>query len=197
MGNLNYYRALAQARRFYHSEDTLAPLEAKATLEEVFGKEVLTEPLSIKDKVMTFYEACKLLNLSETDNRLQLIASELTDKRLKAGLQLEIIAEALNEGWKYTHLCKELAWWPFHYIYSKQEIENMSDDIRKREIQMYFENYENLQPKEAAGFGFASSYSAWSDSLSAFGSRLALKSRDLAEYVGRMFPELFYDWLWL
>ena len=83
-----------------------------------------------------------------------------------------------------------------HFIYSKQEIENMSEDLRKRRIQMYFDNYDDLQPEEAAGLGAADSTYAWSDSYSLFGSRLALKSEDLAVYVGRMFPELYYDWLW-
>lgn len=88
MSKTNYYRALAQARLAYNSgHDSVTP-EAKAFMEETFGKKALIEPLSIKDKVTTFEDACKLLNLPETDNRLQLIASDLTDKRMKAGLQL-------------------------------------------------------------------------------------------------------------
>lgn len=196
MSRTNYYRALAQARLAYNSgHDSVTP-EAKAFMEETFGKKALMEPLSIKDKVTTFEDACKLLNLPETDNRLQLIASDLTDKRMKAGLQLEIIIEAINEGWKYTPLCGEIAWWPWHFVYSKHEIENMSEDLRKKKIQMYVDNYDNLLPDEFAGLGFARSLLAWSDSRSCFGSRLALKSEDLAVYVGRMFPELYYDWLW-
>lgn len=196
MSRTNYYRALAQARLAYNSgHDSVTP-EAKAFMEETFGKKALMEPLSIKDKVTTFEDACKLLNLPETDNRLQLIASDLTDKRMKAGLQLEIIIEAINEGWKYTPLCGEIAWWPWHFVYSKHEIENMSEDLRKKKIQMYVDNYDNLLPDEFAGLGFASSSYAWSYSDSDVGSRLALKSEDLAVYVGRMFPELYYDWLW-
>lgn len=196
MSRTNYYRALAQARLAYNSgHDSVTP-EAKAFMEETFGKKALMEPLSIKDKVTTFEDACKLLNLPETDNRLQLIASDLTDKRMKAGLQLEIIIEAINEGWKYTPLCGEIAWWPWHFVYSKHEIENMSEDLRKKNIQMYVDNYDNLLPDASAGLGYASSYRAWSYSTSPFGSRLALKSEDLAVYVGRMFPELYYDWLW-
>jgi len=196
MSRTNYYRALAQARLAYNSgHDSVTP-EAKAFMEETFGKKALMAPLSIKDKVTTFEDACKLLNLPETDNRLQLIASDLTDKRMKAGLQLEIIIEAINEGWKYTPLCGEIAWWPWHFVYSKHEIENMSEDLRKKKIQMYVDNYDNLLPDEFAGLGCAGSYNAWSDSDSLVGSRLALKSEDLAVYVGRMFPELYYDWLW-
>lgn len=196
MSRTNYYRALAQARLAYNSgHDSVTP-EAKAFMEETFGKKALMEPLSIKDKVTTFEDACKLLNLPETDNRLQLIASDLTDKRMKAGLQLEIIIEAINEGWKCTPLCGEIAWWPWHFVYSKQEIENMSEDLRKKKIQMYVDNYDNLLPDEFAGLGCADSRFAWSGSYSLFGSRLTLKSEDLAIYVGRMFPELYYDWLW-
>jgi len=196
MSRTNYYRALAQARLAYNSgHDSVTP-EAKAFMEETFGKKALMAPLSIKDKVTTFEDACKLLNLPETDNRLQLIASDLTDKRMKAGLQLEIIIEAINEGWKYTPLCGEIAWWPWHFVYSKHEIENMSEDLRKKKIQMYVDNYDNLLPDEFAGLGAASSAYAWSASYSRVGSRLALKSEDLAVYVGRMFPELYYDWLW-
>lgn len=195
MSRTNYYRALAQARLAYNSgHDSVTP-EAKAFMEETFGKKALMEPLSIKDKVTTFEDACKLLNLPETDNRLQLIASDLTDKRMKAGLQLEIIIEAINEGWKYTPLCGKTAWWPWHFVYSKHEIENMSEDLRKKNIQMYVDNYDNLLPDEFAGLGCANSDDAWSFSYSYFGSRLALKSEDLAVYVGRMFPELYYDWL--
>lgn len=196
MSRTNYYRALAQARLAYNSgHDSVTP-EAKAFMEETFGKKALMEPLSIKDKVTTFEDACKLLNLPETDDRLQLIASDLTDKRMKAGLQLEIIIEAINEGWKYTPLCGEIAWWPRHFVYSKHEIENMSEALRKKNIQMYVDNYDNLLPDEFAGLGCAGSERAWSHSDSSIGSRLALKSEDLAVYVGRMFPELYYDWLW-
>lgn len=105
----NYYRALAQARLAYNSGHEDVTPESKAFMEETFGKKALMEPLSIKDKVTTFEDVCKLLNLSESDNRLQLIVSTLTDKRMKAGLKLEIIIEALNEGWSYTPLCGKSA----------------------------------------------------------------------------------------
>lgn len=194
MSRTNYYRALAQARLAYNSgHDSVTP-EAKAFMEETFGKKALMEPLSIKDKVTTFEDACKLLNLPETDNRLQLIASDLTDKRMKAELQLEIIIEAINEGWKYTPLCGETAWWPWHFVYSKHEIENMSEDLRKKKIQMYVDNYDNLLPDACAGLGCVYATYSWASSHSS--SHFALKSEDLAVYVGRMFPELYYDWLW-
>ena len=45
------------------------------------------------------------------------------------------------------------------------------------------------------GLAYAYSYNAWSSSTAAFGSRLAVKSSEIAIYFGEQFKELWKDFL--
>lgn len=47
----------------------------------------------------------------------------------------------------------------------------------------------------SCGLAFAGSYDVWSYSAAAFGSRLAVKSSEIAIYFGEQFKELWKDFL--
>jgi hypothetical protein len=47
----------------------------------------------------------------------------------------------------------------------------------------------------SCGLAFAHSYTGWSYSYASFGSRLAVKSSEIAIYFGEQFKELWKDFL--
>jgi len=77
------------------AEYAAASKEGKALLEKCFGKERLMP--NIMDRVKTFEDACKVLNLnySYCVNGVE----DSISKSLVAFYKLQIIAKALNEGW--------------------------------------------------------------------------------------------------
>lgn len=103
-------------------------------LEHLFGKEIFTQ--DIKDKVKTFEDAVAILgdehplvaqfrviesSFKEADNNLHLFAYA----------RLVIIAEALNEGWKPKFDGDECRYYPWFYIYTKKEYEELDEDEKK------------------------------------------------------------------
>lgn len=103
-------------------------------LEHLFGKELFAQ--DIKDKVKTFDDAVAILgdehplvaqfrviesSFKEADNNLHLFAYA----------RLVIIAEALNEGWKPKFDGDECRYYPWFYIYTKKEYEELDEDEKK------------------------------------------------------------------
>lgn len=74
--------------------------EFKTILEETFGKEFFTQ--KITDRVKTFQDACDVVGVLP-DNVKTLLAYNGIDSDMRASvahMKLQIIARALNEGWK-------------------------------------------------------------------------------------------------
>ena len=97
--------------------------------------------------------------------------------------KLRIIAAALNEGWKPEFTQVEYRYHPYYYFYTKQEYDNLSDVEKKPCCAV-----------DRAGFSAYVSV-AFSKSRSKFGSRLAFKNRELAEYSGKQFIDIYKDFV--
>ena len=97
--------------------------------------------------------------------------------------KLRIIAAALNEGWKPKYTIEEYRYYPYYYFYTKQEYDNLSDVEKK-----------SCCAVDRAGFSAYASV-AFSKSRSKFGSRLAFKNRELAEYAGKQFIDIYKDFV--
>lgn len=110
---------------------------------------------------------------------------------LKAFLQLRIIAAALNEGWKPQFVEDEYRWYPWFCLYTQGEIDNMNEDEKKELVRFGG----NAPAGSQSGLGFSSSYCAFSSSDAAYGSRLAVKSKELSEYFGRQFIHIWGKFL--
>ena len=164
-------------------------------LEHLFGKEIFAQ--DIKDKVKTFEDAVAILgdehplvaqfrviesSFKEADNNLHLFAYA----------RLVIIAEALNEGWKPKFDGDECRYYPWFYIYTKKEYEELDED-EKKECRVVGRSVGSASAGGGvvcAGAGGASSYSG-----AGGGSRLALKTRELAEYCGKQFFDIWEKFL--
>lgn len=164
-------------------------------LEHLFGKEIFTQ--DIKDKVKTFEDAVAILgdehplvaqfrviesSFKEADNNLHLFAYA----------RLVIIAEALNEGWKPKFDGDECRYYPWFYIYTKAEYEELDED-EKKECRVVGRSNRNASANGGVVYAYAGYASSYSCTYS--GSRLAFKTRELAEYCGKQFIDIWERFL--
>ena len=167
----------------------------KELLEHLFGKELFAQ--DIKDKVKTFEDAVAILgdehplvaqfrviesSFKEADNNLHLFAYA----------RLVIIAEALNEGWKPKFDGDECRYYPWFYIYTKKEYEELDED-EKKDCRVVGRSNGNAYA--GGGVVYASASYASSVSVADYGSRLAFKTRELAEYCGKQFIDIWERFL--
>lgn len=163
-------------------------------LENLFGQE-LFKPKDVRDRVKTFEDACSELGdehpfvQAYTTWVLHEEHDDQTD--ITAYLKLRIICAALNEGWEPQFTEDEERYYPWCWLYTKKEIEQMGEDERKERNMVSTVGYQT----EYAGFAFALSHHAPSASSTYLGSRLCLKSDALAEYCGNQFIDILADFL--
>lgn len=112
--------------------------------------------------------------------------SPYTDDLL-AYIKLRIITYAINEGWEPQFVVDEYRYWPWFWLYTQQEIDAMNEAERSKLL--YVGGNANFGAQ--CGLACARSNLAFSLSYAGFGARLAFKSRELAEYAGRQFIELW------
>ena len=131
----------------------------------------------ITERVKTFDDALNILGennpLVKTYYAIDEagLAQETTDNDVWAYLKLRIIAAALNEGWEPQFTEDECRYYPWFYLYTQEEIDEMSDE-RKEELGLLLwggsANYGSL-----CGLACANSGGAWSVSAAGI-SALAL-----------------------
>lgn len=185
-----------QVASLYQGGDKSAREIIKSALGDKFY-----EVLPITERVKTFDDAVKELGEDNPTVRAYMSAkygySSISDETcpdVMAYLQLRIITEALNEGWRPQFTEGERRWYPYYRIISKEEYEDMDEDdksecrcVGRSDGNAYA--YGGLVCSKA---NYASSYSC------AFGgSRLAFKSEELAEYAGKQFAEIYGDFCFI
>ncbi|MBD5327945.1 MAG: hypothetical protein HDR99_05730 [Bacteroides sp.] len=146
----------------------------------------------VTERIKTFEDACDALGGNHPlVNQYNFNSSEMSgwngDKPadLEAYLKLRIVAAALNESWTPDWNDKQQRkWHPWFYIYSEEEYTNLSEEDKCHVVGRL--NYYAVGGIVYANAGYSSSGShAYS------GSRLAFKSKELAEYCGKQFGELW------
>lgn len=169
------------------------PANKKAEWQEVNGKLTLVcvdeeDNRPVTERIKTFEDACKEVGI---DAEKWLEEHKYDDVNLLAFLKIRIIVEALNEGWKPKFDGEEYRYAPYFYYYTKEEVDNMDEDEKSRLLYVgCLANNGSL-----CGLSASNAYHAFSNSYASLGSRLALKSRDLALYCGNQFYEIWIDFL--
>lgn len=102
-----------------------------------------------------------------------------------AYLRLRIICAALNEGWEPQYDRKDKVYYPWFWLVTKAECEYFSN--KKLHV---IRSSRFLNPY----YGFVDVNSAHSNSDS--GDYLAFKTRELAEYAGEQFFNIWVDYIW-
>lgn len=108
-----------------------------------------------------------------------------------AYLKLRIICVALNEGWEPTFGADEYRYYPWFYIYTKEEYEELDEVAKAHGVPLR----SNSNAYADGGLVYAYAVIAGSLSHSSHGVRLALKTRELAEYCSKQFIDIWCDYL--
>ena len=179
--------------------------DKKAEWQEVGGKTVLVmvdekDNRPVTERIKTFDEACNELGadhpmvsvydaLVTRANGEQSLA-EWMGKDVVAFLKLRIITEALNEGWHPKFTEDEYRYYPLFYIYTKEEYDNFSEEEKRRCVGRAF-----VSANAGGGLVYSHACNASSVSYAHIGLRLAFSNRDLAEYAGRQFIDIWADFV--
>ena len=154
----------------------------------------------VAERIKTFDDACNELGadhpmvsvydaLVTRANGEQSLA-EWMGKDVVAFLKLRIITEALNEGWHPKFTEDEYRYYPWFYIYTKEEYDNFSEEEKRRCV-----GRAGGGASARGGLGCSYAGGASSDSGAGGGVRLAFSNRDLAEYAGRQFIDIWADFV--
>ena len=168
--------------------------EQKALLENMFGKDVF-KPKNIMERVKTFEDAVAILGENHTlvKEYFGVVYNNIViTKNLIAYLKLRIICEALNEGWKPKFDGEEYRYFPWFFIYTKEEYEKLNEDDKKK---YHVVGRSSCDSYTFCGVVFSVAYYTSSHSYANFGYRLAFKTGELAEYCGKQFIDIWADYL--
>lgn len=145
----------------------------------------------ITERVKTFEDACRelgedhpfVLAYQNTNLRDPEVAEENRD--ILAYMKLRIIAAALNEGWEPQFTEDEWRWYPWFTLWTEEELSEKSDEWKA--------DRHLISTGDYAGFAYAYSNLAPSNTYTNLGSRLCFKSEALATYCGKQFISLWAD----
>lgn len=182
----------------------------KEMLIKMFGKEVCeaAKPTLDDYKTIKSYEdACEVLGLTPilSENRNKALCAQFPDhydfrqnmpKHIIALMKLEIISRAL---WgkdfqpKPDAEGKEIYWYPWFALYTKKEMEEMSEEKRESLRGALLAGAAN--GGASAGFGYLHTNYRSSSSNANLGFRLCQETPEKAEYFGKQFIELWAEYL--
>lgn len=152
----------------------------------------------VTERIKTFEDACSELgedNILVQAYRTAEFNTSGNQKDLSdvvAYFKLRIIAEALNEGWKPTFDKDEWRHYPWFYVYTKKEYEELNED-EKKSCRVPLRS--NSHASAYGGLVFTNAIHAGSNSCAHIGVRLAFKTIELAEYCSKQFINEWADFL--
>lgn len=167
--------------------------ETREIVKKALGDKFSTV-LPVTERIKTFEDACAELgdNHPLRDEYRNVRYSYTTcGPDLLAYAQIRIIVAALNEGWEPQFTEDEYHYFPCYRLYTKEEVDGMTEE-QKEEIGLVLWGG-SANSGSLAGLACAVSRYAFSSSYSSYGARLAFKTRELAEYAGKQFIDIFLN----
>lgn len=160
--------------------------EQKQGLELLFGVETL-KPKTVMDRVKTFEDALKELKpFHPLVKEYKALRKADVTPNLIAYSKLCIVTAALNEGWTPYFIKGEKRHSPCFFLYTDKEIRNMSKEEKSSVV---------YQSCDYASGGVSLAFTICDTTTVRFGSRLAFKTSELAEYAGKQFGKLYANYL--
>lgn len=170
-----------------------------------FGAGTQADNRPITERVKTFEDACRELGgnhpfvkaakapCGQRDDCESCNVANM-ESDLVAFLKLRVICAALNEGWEPQFTEDEYRWYPWHWLWTEDELEEKDEEWKQRKALIDTGDYVTDYAGFAfAGFAFADSLNVASDAFASVGSRLCLKSEALSDYCGTQFIRLWAD----
>ena len=158
-----------------------------------------SEKRPITERIKTFDDACEVLgennDLVKAYKETMPTCTYTDAKDILAYLKLRIICAALNDGWKPKFTEDEYRYYPWFYLYSEREVEEM-DEEEKQKLNLISTRAllgGNANDGAHDGFGYVNAADVPSDAYTIIGSRLCLKSDTLAIYCGKQFINIWAD----
>lgn len=154
------------------------------------------KPENVMERVKTFEDACKELGDNHPfieayhsfEHNVRASVGNEYLKDIAAYMRLRIVVAALNEGWEPQFTEEEYRYYPWFCFYTEKEINNMSDTNKKSLFRL-------PSTTDYGGVAYASAIDGSSYTGSNHGSRLAFKTRELAEYAGKQFIDIWADYI--
>ena len=146
----------------------------------------------VTERIKTFTDACNALGNEHplVKEYLKVADGNIILDDLYAYLKLRIIVAALNEGWEPKFEKGERRYYPWFYLYTKEQYDELDDEEKGRCVLRSGDSSFSF-----VGFVHCNALSDASRSYASFGSRLAFKTRELAAYAGRQFTEEWADFM--
>lgn len=170
--------------------------EFRQTVKEALGEDFSKE-LPIQVRVQTFEDAVRELGdehpAVRTYNSFK-YGYSAKEPDVMAYLKLRIITAALNEGWEPQFTEDERRWYCWYNLISKEDLDSMSEEEKKERRVV------GRAVNSAYAYGglvYSVAYYVSAISFTFFGSRLAFKSEELAEYAGKQFIEIYADYCFI
>ena len=170
--------------------------EIQTLLRTLYGDAVEVDNRPVTERIKSFEDALDELEVraANGDNTAKMLYDDwhnvTTDSDdLIAFLKLRIVCAALNEGWEPKHTEDEVRYYPWHWLYTQDELNDMREEEKINRCMLPTGEYQT----EYAGFGYAYSNIAPSLTFAVLGSRLCLRSDELAVYCGKQFIKLWAD----
>lgn len=187
---------LKDIKAAYEVADENGKKMLRALYPEVFTT-ATADNLPVTERVKTFEDACNALggghpfvkSLNGYVNHIH--EEDAPDSDIVAFLKLRIVVAALNEGWTPDWGNKDQRkWYPWYYILTEQEYNDLEEEEKCRVVGRAVNN-------AYAGGGLVCAFANYvsSHSSTSYGSRLAFKSSELAEYCAKQFGELWAAFL--
>lgn len=175
--------------------------EARKAIKEALGDE-FSELIPVTKRVQTLDDAVRELGDDQPAVKAwrsikygySVSEKDPDTADIMAYVTLRVITEALNEGWKPQFTEGERRWYAWYDFLTKEEVEGMSDE-EKEERRVVGRALYN-----AVAFGgrvFSSALYVSTFSFTSFGSRLAFKNEELAEYAAKQFGDIYADFCFI
>lgn len=164
----------------------------KEFMKQIFGADTFAS--NVMQRVKTFQDA-----VNELGNEHPLVIEYNTwckqiggaySADVMAYLKLRIITAALNEGWEPKFTKDEWRYYPYFYLITKEEYEQLSDEEKGRCVGRSYNN-----ANANGGLVYAYSDCGSTDSDTDNGVRLAFRTSELAEYAGKQFIDIWADFV--
>ena len=156
------------------------------------------KPQNVMERIKTFADAVaelsnRAMNGDKDAGKLldewKIIIFSANSKDLLAYLKLRIITYALNEGWKPQYTNRERRWYFWYELINKERYDKLSAEEKSRVV-----GRGGYNAGAVCGLVYAFAFIASSSSYTYCGSRLVFKSKELAEYAGKQFVEIYEEY---
>lgn len=175
--------------------------EARKAIKEALGDE-FSELIPVTKRVQTLDDAVRELGDDQPAVKAwrsikygySVSEKDPDTADIMAYVTLRVITEALNEGWKPQFTEGERRWYAWYDFLTKEEVEGMSDE-EKEERRVVGRANNNAYANGGLVYSYAHNVSAFSNTN--FGSRLAFKNEELAEYAAKQFGDIYADFCFI